>query len=66
MSSGAYIMRRLCSMVIDDESASWIELQDFIQKITPTVPNQLASRLEDQLQSLKGHGYKHQAVKEQF
>ena len=50
-------------MVID---ASWMELQDLRQKRTPTVPNQLASRLEDQLKSLKVRGYKHQAVKEQF
>ena len=32
--SMAYRMRRLCSMVIDDESASWMELQDFRQKNT--------------------------------
>ena len=33
---------------------------------TPTVPNQLASRLEDQLTALKGRGYKYKSVTEQF
>ena len=36
------------------------------KKRIPTVPNQLASRLEDQLKSLKGRGYKHKAVTNQF
>ena len=32
----------------------------------PTVPNQLASRLQDQLSALKCRGYKHKSVCEQF
>ena len=46
----AYRLRRLCSMVIEDESASWMELQDMRHRKISYVPNQLASRLEDQRQ----------------
>ena len=35
-------------------------------KRKPTVPSQLVSRLEDQLTALKGRGYKHQSILEQF
>ena len=59
-------MRRLCSMVTEDEPASWLELQDLRHRRIPTVPNQLASRLEDQLKALKGRGYKYKSVTEQF
>ena len=62
----AYRLRRLCSMITEDESTSWIELQDFRHKKLPHVPNKLASRLEDQLSALKGRGYKHKSVIEQF
>ena len=53
-------------MVTEDETASWMELQDCRHRRTPTVPNQLASRLEDQLNALKGRGYKYKSVTEQF
>ena len=53
-------------MMTEDESASWMELQDVRHRRLPHVPNQLASRLEDQLSALKGRGYKHKSVIEQF
>ena len=53
-------------MVTEDESSSWMELQELRQKRIPTVPNQLPSRLEDQLIALKSRGYKHRSVLEQF
>jgi hypothetical protein len=53
-------------MITEDESASWMELQDARHRRLPHVPNQLASRLEDQLSALKGCGYKHKSVIEQF
>ena len=62
----SYRLRRLCSMVIEDESSSWMELQELRHKRIPTVPNQLPSRLEDQLRALKSRGYKHKSVLEQF
>ena len=49
-----------------DESATWLELQDLRHRRISYVPNQLASRLEDQLTALKGCGYKQKAVNEQF
>ena len=62
----AYRLKRLCSMITEDESASWMELQDVRHRRLPHVPSQLASRLEDQLSALKGRGYKHKSVIEQF
>ena len=53
-------------MTGEDESATWLELQDFRHRRMSYVPNQLASRLEDQLAALKGRGYKHKSVNEQF
>ena len=53
-------------MITEDESASWMELQDVRHRRLPHVPSQLASRLEDQLSALKGRGYKHKSVIEQF
>ena len=53
-------------MITEDESASWMDLQDVRHRRLPHVPNQLASRLEDQLSALKGRGYKHKSVIEQF
>ena len=61
-----YRLRRLCIMVTDDESAAWLEHQDLRHRRKPTVPGQLVSRLEDQLVSLKGRGYKHKQVLDQF
>ena len=53
-------------MATEDETASWMELQDCRHRRTHTVPNQLASRLEDQLNALKGRDYKYKSVTEQF
>ena len=53
-------------MVTKSETASWLEHLDLRHKRKPTVPSQLVSRLEDQLIALKGRGYKHQSILEQF
>ena len=61
-----YRLRRLCSMVNEDEAATWLEHKDSRHRKIPTVPGQLTSRLEDQLTALKGWGYKQKVVDEQF
>ena len=53
-------------MVTKSEPASWLEHLDLRHRRKPTGPSQLVSRLEYQLIALKGQGYKHQSILEQF
>ena len=48
----AYRLRRLCSMVIEDEPASWMKLQDMRHRKISYVPNQLASVKEQFVKAL--------------
>ena len=66
--STAYRVRRLCSLT-DQSTCPW---QDFKQHLNakksklPTVPTQISSRFEDQLQTLKSRSYKERAVLFEF
>ena len=63
-----YRLRRLCSRT-DLAACPWQDLRQHLNSRvagTPTVPTQISSRYEDQLEALKTRGYKERAVLFQF